>query len=106
MHPDHGAVHHPGVQAQAGLGQRAERAGPVEVGYRMNRHGELAGWWVRAVDPEDPRLKILIRSVVTAVVLGVGLRRAVGASWLPVVLWVVGIAAFIASEFTAKTGEV
>jgi propionyl-CoA carboxylase alpha chain len=28
-------------------------AGPVEVGYRMNRHGELAGWWVRAVDPEE-----------------------------------------------------
>ena len=28
-------------------------AGPVEVGYRMNRHGDLAGWWVRAVDPEE-----------------------------------------------------
>ena len=28
-------------------------AGPVEVGYRMNRRGELAGWWVRAVDPEE-----------------------------------------------------
>ncbi|GIF25241.1 propionyl-CoA carboxylase alpha chain [Actinoplanes tereljensis] len=28
-------------------------AGPVEVGYRMNRHGELAAWWVRAVDPEE-----------------------------------------------------
>lgn len=28
-------------------------AGPVEVGYRMNRHSELAGWWVRAVDPEE-----------------------------------------------------
>ncbi|GAA2882026.1 acetyl/propionyl-CoA carboxylase subuit alpha [Actinoplanes cyaneus] len=27
--------------------------GPVEVGYRMNRHGELAGWWVRSVDPEE-----------------------------------------------------
>jgi propionyl-CoA carboxylase alpha chain len=27
--------------------------GPVEVGYRMNRQGELAGWWVRAVDPEE-----------------------------------------------------
>ncbi|MBG0560938.1 ATP-binding protein [Actinoplanes aureus] len=27
--------------------------GPVEVGYRMNRHGELGGWWVRAVDPEE-----------------------------------------------------
>ncbi|MFI5932437.1 biotin carboxylase N-terminal domain-containing protein [Actinoplanes sp. NPDC051494] len=28
-------------------------AGPVEVGYRMNRHGELSGWWVRSVDPEE-----------------------------------------------------
>ncbi len=28
-------------------------AGPVEVGYRMNRHGDLAGWWVRSVDPEE-----------------------------------------------------
>ncbi len=28
-------------------------AGPVEVGYRMNRHGELAGWWVRSVDPDE-----------------------------------------------------
>ncbi|MEV6341785.1 biotin carboxylase N-terminal domain-containing protein [Actinoplanes sp. NPDC051851] len=27
--------------------------GPVEVGYRMDRHGELAGWWVRSVDPEE-----------------------------------------------------
>jgi propionyl-CoA carboxylase alpha chain len=27
--------------------------GPVEVGYRMNRRGELAGWWVRTVDPEE-----------------------------------------------------
>jgi propionyl-CoA carboxylase alpha chain len=27
--------------------------GPVEVGYRMNRLGNLAGWWVRAVDPEE-----------------------------------------------------
>ena len=26
-------------------------AGPVEVGYRLDRTGELAGWWVRAVDP-------------------------------------------------------
>ena len=40
------------------------------------------------------------------VVLGVGLRRAVGASWLPIALWVVGIATFIASEFTVKIGEV
>jgi propionyl-CoA carboxylase alpha chain len=35
-------------------------AGPVEVGYRMNRHGELAGWWVRAVDPEEIDLAGLV----------------------------------------------
>ncbi|WP_173078099.1 ATP-binding protein [Phytohabitans rumicis] len=28
-------------------------AGPVEVGYRLDRAGELASWWVRAVDPDD-----------------------------------------------------
>jgi propionyl-CoA carboxylase alpha chain len=28
-------------------------AGPVEVGYRFNRAGALAQWWVRAVDPEE-----------------------------------------------------
>ena len=28
-------------------------AGPVEVGYRLDRHGELADWWVRAVDPDE-----------------------------------------------------
>ena len=28
-------------------------AGPVEVGYRLDRAGELANWWVRAVDPEE-----------------------------------------------------
>jgi propionyl-CoA carboxylase alpha chain len=28
-------------------------AGPVEVGYRLDRAGELAGWWVRAIDPEE-----------------------------------------------------
>ena len=31
-------------------------AGPVQVGYRFGRSGELAGWWVRAVDPEEPGL--------------------------------------------------
>jgi propionyl-CoA carboxylase alpha chain len=35
-------------------------AGPVEVGYRMNRHGELSGWWVRAVDPEELDLAGLV----------------------------------------------
>ena len=28
-------------------------AGPVEVGYRLDRYGELAHWWVRAVDPDE-----------------------------------------------------
>jgi len=28
-------------------------AGPVEVGYRLNRDGGLASWWVRGVDPEE-----------------------------------------------------
>jgi propionyl-CoA carboxylase alpha chain len=28
-------------------------AGPVEVGYRLDRTASLAGWWVRAVDPEE-----------------------------------------------------
>jgi propionyl-CoA carboxylase alpha chain len=28
-------------------------AGPVEIGYRLDRSGELAGWWARAVDPEE-----------------------------------------------------
>jgi propionyl-CoA carboxylase alpha chain len=28
-------------------------AGPVEVGYRRDRAGGLASWWVRAVDPEE-----------------------------------------------------
>ncbi len=28
-------------------------AGPVEVGYRLDRSGALAQWWVRAVDPEE-----------------------------------------------------
>jgi propionyl-CoA carboxylase alpha chain len=28
-------------------------AGPVEVGYRMNRQSALALWWVRAVDPDE-----------------------------------------------------
>ncbi|WP_430781271.1 biotin carboxylase N-terminal domain-containing protein [Actinoplanes sp. G11-F43] len=39
--------------------------GPVEVGYRMNRHGELAGWWVRAVDPEELDLAGLGQAPVT-----------------------------------------
>ena len=80
--------------------------------------------FVRLTDPDVPRAAAL--SVLDApgdvsfapllltlpclllgpVVLGMGLRRAVGASWLPVVLWVVGIATFIASEFTVKVGEV
>jgi propionyl-CoA carboxylase alpha chain len=31
-------------------------AGPVEVGYRLDRAGDLANWWVRAVDPDEPAL--------------------------------------------------
>ena len=41
--------------------------GPVEVGYRMNRHGDLAGWWVRAVDPEELDLAGLGQAPVTDV---------------------------------------
>ncbi len=40
-------------------------SGPVEVGYRMNRHGELAGWSVRAVDPEELDLAGLGQAPVT-----------------------------------------
>ena len=28
-------------------------SGPVEVGYRLDRRGELATWWVRPVDPDE-----------------------------------------------------
>ncbi|MEJ3742205.1 biotin carboxylase N-terminal domain-containing protein [Actinomycetes bacterium KLBMP 9797] len=28
-------------------------AGPVEVGYQLHRAGDLATWWVRAVDPDE-----------------------------------------------------
>jgi propionyl-CoA carboxylase alpha chain len=28
-------------------------AGAVEIGYRLDRSGELAHWWVRAVDPDE-----------------------------------------------------
>lgn len=28
-------------------------AGAVEIGYRLDRYGELAHWWVRAVDPDE-----------------------------------------------------
>jgi propionyl-CoA carboxylase alpha chain len=31
-------------------------AGPVEIGYRLDRTGELAHWWVRAVDPDELEL--------------------------------------------------
>ena len=80
--------------------------------------------FVRLTDPEVPRSAALAvldapGSVAFApllltlpclllgpVVLGVGLRRAGRAGWSPVVLWVVGIAVFLASEFTVKPGEV
>lgn len=41
-----------------------------------------------------------------AVVLGIGLRRARLASWLPLILWAVGIGTFIGTEFTVKGGEI
>ncbi|SDY13041.1 propionyl-CoA carboxylase alpha chain [Micromonospora pattaloongensis] len=28
-------------------------SGPVEVGYRLDRAGELARWWVRSIDPDE-----------------------------------------------------
>ena len=40
------------------------------------------------------------------VLLAVGLRRAGLAAWWPLAAWVVGIGAFIATEFTVKAGEV
>lgn len=39
------------------------------------------------------------------VLLAVGLRRAGACSWLPLVLWVVGIGTFMGSEFTVKAAE-
>ena len=40
------------------------------------------------------------------VLLALGLRRAGLAGWLPLVAWVVGIGAFLATEFTIKAGEI
>jgi propionyl-CoA carboxylase alpha chain len=40
-------------------------AGPVEVGYRLQRSGDLASWWVRAVDPEELDLAGLGQQPVT-----------------------------------------
>jgi len=40
------------------------------------------------------------------VLLALGLRRAGLTGWLPLVTWVVGISAFLATEFTAKGGEI
>lgn len=40
------------------------------------------------------------------VLLAVGLRRAGLAAWWPLVAWVVGIGAFLVTEFTVKAGEV
>jgi propionyl-CoA carboxylase alpha chain len=40
-------------------------AGPVEVGYRLDRTGELANWWVRAVDPDELDLAGLGQAPVT-----------------------------------------
>ena len=40
------------------------------------------------------------------VLLAFGLRRAGMVGWLPLVLWVVGIGTFLATEFASKAGEV
>jgi hypothetical protein len=53
-----------------------------------------------------PLLLTLPCLLIGPVLLAVGLHRAGGASWLPLVLWVAGVATFMASEFTLKAGEV
>ncbi len=40
------------------------------------------------------------------VLMGVGARRAGLAGWLPLVLWVLGIGTFVATEFVLKAAEV
>lgn len=40
------------------------------------------------------------------VLVGVGLRRAGLAGWLPLALWLIGVGTFLATEFTAKAGEI
>jgi propionyl-CoA carboxylase alpha chain len=53
-------------------------AGPVEVGYRFDRAGALASWWVRPVEPDQPNPQVtLVTSDPSRVVLDVeGVRRA------------------------------
>jgi propionyl-CoA carboxylase alpha chain len=57
-------------------------AGPVEVSYRLDRAGELASWWVRAIDPEELDLAGLGESAPTddhppVAVISVGPARVV-----------------------------
>lgn len=53
-----------------------------------------------------PLLLTLPCLLVGPVLLAIGLRRAGLASWLPLVLWVLGIGLFLATEFTLKAGEI
>ena len=55
VHADHRAVHHPGVQPQAGLGQRAERAGHVGHREAVQRAGRGQPG-VRRILGADPHL--------------------------------------------------
>lgn len=53
-----------------------------------------------------PLLLTLPALVFGPVLLAIGMRRAGRASWLPLILWVVGIGTFLASEFSFKLGEI
>lgn len=53
-----------------------------------------------------PLVLTLVCLLVGPVLVALGLRRAGLAGWLPLALWVLGIAVFLASEFTFKAGEV
>lgn len=53
-----------------------------------------------------PLLLTLPALLLGPVLLSIGMRRSGRASWLPLVLWVAGIATFIASEFSSKPGEI
>ncbi len=114
--------------APAGRGGRLVRAGLVGVG--------LGGVWLAAgraafnlsmLDatapgvnreaalavlsaPDGPEWIVfplcLLALLVGPVLLGVGARRSGATSWWPLVLWVVGIGLFVATEFAVKAGEI
>jgi hypothetical protein len=48
----------------------------------------------------------LLALLVGPVLLGIGATRSGAVPWWPLVLWVAGIAGFVATEFTAKAGEI